>query len=184
MLFVPGELIIQRSRCCSFAGYILKASVLPFMACPSPLVAEPLRKIKVILEALSSTSVAPAPAELVAHSSPLAHLCIRSYTFSVDWNSDTLFKWLKMVKNSPQQFQLQCALILGAFLISPDNNLPALPLCLDVLVDLARSTPELIASVLTWLLSRLSQEKRPQCQLALLKALPRLGKQKASCRKR
>ena len=179
-LLIPGQLIIEQNKCCSFAGYMLKAAVLPFMACPSPLIAEPLRMAQKILEKLKSapTSV-PANVELSSHPSHLAHLCIRSYILASNWSSATLFKWLKMVQKAPLKFQIQSSLVVGTFLICTENGMPALPICLEILVDIARNNPELIAPVLTWLLSRLSQEKQPECQLALLKALPRLGKQKA-----
>jgi hypothetical protein len=175
-------LIIEKNKCCSFAGYMLKAAVLPFMACPSPLIAEPLRMTQQILEKLKSapTSIA-ANVELSTHPSHLAHLCIRTYILTSNWNSATLFKWLKMVQKAPPKFQIQSSLVIGTFLICTENAMPALPVCLEILVDIARNNPELIAPVLTWLLSRLSQEKQPQCQLALLKALPRLGKQKVDC---
>lgn len=160
---------------------MLRASVLPFMACPSPLIAEPLRMAHSILEKLKKTPTSvPATAELSTHPSHLAHLCIRSYILASNWNTKTLFKWLKMVQKAPLRFQIQSSLVIGTFLTCTENRMPALPVCLEILVDIARNNPELIAPVLTWLLSRLSQEKHPQCQLALLKALPRLGKQKVT----
>ncbi|CAB3385723.1 Hypothetical predicted protein [Cloeon dipterum] len=172
------QVVIENNKCCAFAGQVFTASVLPLMACPSLLITEPLHTVNAILESLKTAEVKAEPAPMSSHAFYLGHLAVRAYILGADWNMESLLQWLNVVKKAPLKFQLNQSFVLGAFLIAAENSTPALPLCLEILVELARSKVELVASVLTWILTRLSQEKRPECQLALLKALPRLGKQK------
>ncbi|XP_059487543.1 focadhesin isoform X2 [Neocloeon triangulifer] len=177
-LLTTCHLVIEKNKCCTFAANIFTTSILPFMACPSPLIAAPLRKIQTIIAQLKLAKVVPEPPQLTSHTFPIAHLAVQSYILVEISQANVLIKWLNHLKQAPERFQQECMLILGAVLTNPKNESPVLNVCLEILVELARSKIDMVASVLTWLLSRLSQEKRPECQLALLKALPRLGKQK------